>query len=558
MKKRKLLTLEDLTRFCLEQKMNKFSSKETGYQLSVQVPATFEVDEDDSRRDLMKLKIKVFHLGVNRNGSRVSEDAAKDCFASIKNRPILARIHKVESTGEYDFDSHNCRIITNEDGEEEIEYIESQIGSFTEDEPFFEYDEELDKTFVCAYAVIPEHYTKAADIIRRKNGTKNSCELCIDEFSYDASERCLDLEKFYLTASTLLGTTDEGEPVSEGMQGSRADIIDFSTEQNSGLSKFNCDDKLVEVLNKLNTTLSNFHINEKSEEGGTQVNKLQELMKQYEVTEEQITFETEGLSDEELEAKFAEVFGEEDTTASKDEDDNNSTEDETSDDNTSDGEEASDGDGVTEEYSLKHTITNSDGVTKEFELSLSDIQYALYSLVNDAYSEADNAWYSVATYETYVIMQDWYTDKAYKQSYKREGDNFSLTGDRVEVYANWLTKDEEDALAELRSNYSAIEAELNTYKEAELNAQKEAVLADEAYAEFADTEEFKALADEASKYSVEELRDKCDLAFAKLVKAQGTFSAKPNAASNTKPNTVIFSTQTEETKTNKPYGDLFD
>ena len=285
------------------------------------------------------------------------------------------------------------------------------------------------------------------------------------------------------------------------------------------------------------------------------MNKLQELMKQYDVTEEQISFETEGLSDEELEAKFAEVFGEEDTTTSEDNGTTNdgvSTEDETSEEDTSNEDE------TTEDYSVKHTIANSDGVVKEFELNLSDIQYALYSLVNDTYSEADNTWYSVATYESYVIMQDWCSNRAYKQTYKREGDNFSLTGDRVEVYANWLTKDEENALAELRSNYSVIEAELNTYKEAELNAQKEAILADEAYAEFADTEEFKALADEATKYSVEELRDKCDLAFAKLVKAQGTFSAKPNATSNTKPNTVIFSTQTEETKTNKPYGDLFD
>lgn len=527
--------------------MNKFSSKDTGYQLSVQIPATFEVDENDSRRDLMKLKIKVFHTGLNRNGSRISEESAKACFDSIKNRPILARIHKVESTGEYDFDAHNCRIVTNEDGEEEFEYIESQVGSFTEDEPFFEYDEENDKNFVCAYAVIPEHYTKAADIIRRKNGTKNSCELCIDEFSYSAADKCLDLEKFYLTGSTLLGTTDEGEAVGEGMLGSRADIIDFSTEQNSGLSQFNCDDKLVEVLEKLNTTLSNLH-KENSEEGGvTQVNKLQELMQKYDVTEDQITFETEGLSDEELEVKFEEAFGEEETSTSKGEDSEvgENSEEETS---TENGEN-------TEDYSVKHSITNADGSVKEFELSLSDIQYALYSLVNDTYSEADNAWYSVETYEGYVIMQDWYSGRAYKQSYKREEDNFALNGDRVEVHANWLTEEEENAIAELRSNYSSIEAELNSYKENELAAQKEAILADEAYAEFADTEEFKTLSKDASKYSVEELKDKCDLAFAKLVKAQGTFSAKQNTT--TKPNTVVFAKH-EETPSKKPYGDLFD
>ena len=558
MKKRKLLTLEDLTKFCLEQKMNKFSSKDTGYQLSVQVPATFEVDENDPRRDLMKLKIKVFHTGLNRNGSRISEESAKACFDSIKNRPILARIHKVESTGEYDFDAHNCRIVTNEDGEEEFEYIESQVGSFTEDEPFFEYDEENDKNFVCAYAVIPEHYTKAADIIRRKNGTKNSCELCIDEFSYSAADKCLDLEKFYLSGSTLLGTTDEGEAVGEGMLGSRADIIDFSTEQNSGLSQFNCDDKLVEVLEKLNTTLSNLH-KENSEEGGvTQVNKLQELMQKYDVTEDQITFETEGLSDEELETKFEEAFGE--TTEGENDPENGegSAEGEGSEDETGVKEENACGGGSGKKKKKKNSIEHSleiNGEEKKFAVSLDDKIYAIHCLVNETYADADNTYYGTVVFEDYVVMCDYCTGRYYKQSYTSENDNYSLTGDRVEVYAEFVTADEQKELNDMRSNYSAIEAELNSYKENELAAQKEAILADEAYAEFADTEEFKTLSKDASKYSVAELKDKCDLAFAKLVKAQGTFSAKPNTT--TKPNTVVFAKH-EEAPSKKPYGDLFD
>lgn len=555
MKKRKLLTLEDLTKFCLEQKMNKFSSKETGYQLSVQVPATFEVDENDPRRDLMKLKIKVFHTGLNRNGSRISEESAKACFDSIKNRPILARIHKVEFTGEYDFDAHNCRIVTNEDGEEEFEYIESQVGSFTEDEPFFEYDEENDKNFVCAYAVIPEHYTKAADIIRRKNGTKNSCELCIDEFSYSAADKCLDLEKFYLSGSTLLGTTDEGEAVGEGMLGSRADIIDFSTEQNSGLSQFNCDDKLVEVLEKLNTTLSNLHKNNSEEGGETQVNKLQELMQKYDVTEEQIDFETEGLSDEELEAKFEEVFGE--NEPDKGEDPENTDDNEISDNDTTVTEENACGGGKKKKKknSIEHSL-EINGETKKYAVSLDDKIYAIHCLVNETYADADNTYYGTTVFEDYVVMHDWCTGRYYKQSYTSEGDNYSLTGDRVEVYAEFVTEDEQKELNNMRSNYSSIEAELKTYKEAELKTQKDAILADDCYSEFADTEEFKALANDASKYTVEELRDKCDLAFAKLVKTQGTFSAKPE--NNSKPNTVIFANTHEETQKNKPYGDLFD
>ena len=178
MTKRKLLTIEDLIRFCQEQKFYNFNSTQAGYQISVQVPATFEIDDDvdNDHRGMMKLKIKIFHTGLNRNGSFISEEAAKAAMPSIKNRPVLAAIHQLDS-GEWDFESHNVEIIDNEDGTQEVNYIEKQVGSFSEDDPFFEYDKDVDKNFVCSYAYIPEQYTKAADIIRRKNGTKNSCEL---------------------------------------------------------------------------------------------------------------------------------------------------------------------------------------------------------------------------------------------------------------------------------------------------------------------------------------------------------------------------------------------
>ena len=45
-KRKRLLSIEDLVRFCEEQKLYNFNSKDTGYRLSVQVPANFEVNPD--------------------------------------------------------------------------------------------------------------------------------------------------------------------------------------------------------------------------------------------------------------------------------------------------------------------------------------------------------------------------------------------------------------------------------------------------------------------------------------------------------------------------------
>ena len=49
--KKKLLTIEDLVQFCQVQNFYKFSAAETGYQLSVQVPAIATYEKKESLDD---------------------------------------------------------------------------------------------------------------------------------------------------------------------------------------------------------------------------------------------------------------------------------------------------------------------------------------------------------------------------------------------------------------------------------------------------------------------------------------------------------------------------
>ena len=202
----------------------------------------------------------------------------------------------------------------------------------------------------------------------------------------------------------------------------------------------------------------------------------------------------------------------------------------------------------------------SDGSVKEFSLSLDEISMALYNLVNQMYGEADNAYYGVIVYEdNTLIMSDYWNGKYYRQSFSRDGDNFSLVGDRVAVHSVWVT--EEDAsLNEMRSNYSSIVEELNTYKSAEVFADKMTVFDDEAYSEYLDTDEFKALMSEDSvnKYSKEELSEKADATLGKLVKKNKTFSFAGETPQKKHVSRVAFNAEKETEDTYKPYGDLFD
>lgn len=610
MRNKTLLTIDDLVKFCEEQKFAKFSSNETGYKLAVKVPTTFESEDsvDENHRGMKKVKIKIFHTGVNRNKSRVSKEAAERAMKTIPDRPVLAAIHQLDD-GSWDFEGHEMTTVRNEEtGEDETVYIESQVGSFSSEPAFWEHDDKLDKDFVCAYAYIAEDYTRTTSILEEKNGTKNSCELVIEELSYDAKEKVLDLDDFYLNASTFLGSRDDGTEIGEGMEGSRADIIDFSEAHNSVL--IDLQTRLSNVESKLEKVCfnNNTQINQK---GGNDLVKFEELLKKYNVTADDITFDYEGLSDEELEQKFTETFDDDGGAASDDgagdagTTDGNSDPEPTSDENADEGNVESDpveepvneeGAGETQEENpvseesedepvatsddskenpveeeacgtdnkkkRKYSITTGEK-SANFEVSLDEKIWALSDLVNAQYGESDNCWYSVKVYENYLIMYDYWTCIAYKQTYSQDGDNFSLTGDRVEVYATYLTKEELDEVEAMRSNYASLVEYKENAEFAKLHTQREEILNAEKYNDLRDTDEFKALVENMDQYSLVDLEKEAKVIFADFITSNaGTFSAHTSETKSKKKfnggmTFGVGSEKPEADNENSPYGDYF-
>ena len=586
MRKKKLLFMEDLLQFFRENNLTKFSSSDSGYKLCVQVPATFEVEDeiDDDHRGMMRLKFRIFHLDVNRNGSFVSKKAAKAAMPTIKNRPVMAYIHQRDD-GEWDFEAHNMTVETDEDGNSYYEYQEKQVGSFDESEPFFEYDEQLDKTFVCAYAYISEDYTRACDIIRRKGGTKNSVELSIEELAYNAKEGYLDLQKFYVSASTLLGSYDDGTEVGEGMLGSRADIADFSESNNSVLS--NREELINEVATAVIKRLSDKQADFSAESKTTR--KEENPVGKENVKVEFDTTEADEVDTEKVEMGEAEVETTEEETpvieteASEDEADEKVTDTPEVVDDFADGDEPTDDEGgdepadeptdepvePTDDHQSTSAIEDEDSTgpttkivnivvgEKTFELSLDDVNYSINCLVNDMYSEADNTYYMTVVYpeSKHIIMIDaWNSSRAFKQSYKDRKGVYSLVGERIPVKSMWVTADEEAELDKMRSNYSVIESELADYKDKELHSAREAVLASEDYSVMADFDEFKELKANMDNYFVDELTNKADLIYAKFMKSNYS-----NFAANTpKKRPVVFMTSGSNGEEEKlPYGGLF-
>ena len=108
---------------------------------------------------------------------------------------------------------------------------------------------------------------------------------------------------------------------------------------------------LIELLESIDNKLSSFNIENPKKGGNTiQMNKFEQLLEQYGKTVEDITFDYESMSDEELEVKFKEVF----------------------------------------------EVKNDEPKTlvRSYEISHEDTRYALYNLLSAA-EDNDNEWYFI-------------------------------------------------------------------------------------------------------------------------------------------------------------------
>ena len=244
------------------------------------------------------------------------------------------------------------------------------------------------------------------------------------------------------------------------------------------------------------------------------------------------------MTDEELDAKFAELFGD---------------------------AEIHDGEGETDpvvveesepeavEPEVEDTVETHE---LKYELSHDDIRYALYNLM--AAQDEDNYYYTwiIDVYDSKFIYQDCRDNKCYRQKYSKDGDNIAFDDDPIEVFSEWLSKEEKDALDALKSDYATLKEFKDNYDTATVKAEKDAIFAKPEYECLANDDAFKALVNNAENYSVEEIEAKVKSMFADHVIKIGTFSF--NKETKSKINTIGFNFNANDTEEKPAYGGLFD
>jgi hypothetical protein len=336
-------------------------------------------------------------------------------------------------------------------------------------------------------------------------------------------------EKIRFTGVTILEEDPEtGKEILPGMTGAAITIEDFS-EKNS----FFAEDEIKKFIQDSIKEAMSIYSQRKEE--NNQMNHFEELLEKYGKTVEEITFAYEGLSDEELDAAFAEAF--EEAPAPKG--------------------------GEPQAENVEFAVTYK-GETKNFAKSLNEQIRAITELVNAQYGAEDNAYYDCEVFDDHtVVFHDWWNNKHFKQKYGNKEGELTLKGERTELFVRYLTEEEITALDDLKSKFDAKVAEFDDVsakleeatKELDLykaEPEKVDLLNSEDYSVIRDSAEFAEISKRDNYFSLtkEELEQKLAGMLVEFAKKQSReMKVEPTAAKR-------FGFGEPETKSGR-YGGVF-
>lgn len=213
---------------------------------------------------LLPTTIKVMHEGVNLNKSSFSEEAIKNAAESLKNKPILGYIKKVDGSDEIDFAGHEFEIVINENGVD-VEYLGRPLGVIPETNSYQIVEEDDKKYVVCGGYFWREYLNKAYKILKDNPEKSVSMEIAIDEYEVD------DDGIIHIKAYRYLGVVVLGDDVLPGMEGAKLNV-DFS-KKDAGC--------FLAKIEDLNNKITKYFSSEAVNKGGGEVADKESMFATY-------------------------------------------------------------------------------------------------------------------------------------------------------------------------------------------------------------------------------------------------------------------------------------
>lgn len=446
---------------------------------------------DDSR--FQRVKIYIAHTGENLNNSYIEKETLSDMIPSLSYVPIVGYMEQ-NSDKENDFSDHKQELVIMDNGVK-MRYLGNAYG-FIPENPNAQFEVRDGKEWLTAEGYIWTKFQDAMGIFDNANGTKSqSMEITNVDGTVD------DAGRLVITEGTFSALCILGNDVSPGMDGS---TIEYYSKNNDSVFK----EEVKEMILQFN-----------KERGENTLPTPEETSNKTGLDPETTEFEQEQEQESEKGTSVdpeKPVEGDEDNES---EDDSKGKKD--PEENPKDGSGEKD---------------------KNFSLSFEEIRKAIREKLND--SEDNGFYFILETHKNYVIAEhEKFDEGSFKQRYERidytiVGNDIEL-GQSIELFPEFLTKEERNAVEISRSMYQKIEDENKELKEFKLskeNEEKETVL--EQFSEL-DKQIIEKVRNKFDNLSVEDVQK--ELAF-ELYKdsqnySQNTITNKVTNFSNDKKNT---------------------
>lgn len=512
-------------------------------------------------------KVYVQSVGKNRNGSYMSKENIESYLPTLNYCPVVG--HIIECTDEEGsvhryVGGHDFTITENW----EIKDLTVPYGVVVENSYDWEIINEYGKDveYLTANAILwTGRYPELKDCIYSEDFWFNqSMEINIPEGKYrplEEDSNYTELLEWTYSALCLLGKadansttghTDSKEHTEPCFISSKVIPIEFSKSEFSNLM----DEMKEKISFCFNNQTSNIGIDINSNKGGKNLDKKLEILQKFNKTVEELDFSIDEMTEEELEAKMTELFG------------------------------VNEPEPITEpEPTTDPVVPSSEPVS--FSATYNQKRQALRNALDPIVVKDEDGNYVEETYfyvedfsDEYVYVEkDYWSANDYKCTFGRFAYSFdeatvtaTLTSEFEEMVKMWLTLEEKENLEkerlekeakfealeqefiEYKENYSVTNEEVEELKAYKLNkeAEERKFAEDTLFADYeetiGETEEFKALKEKASEFSLDALKKEC-----LCIVGMYSMTNKPKENKNTNPLKFSFEPKVDD---EEPYGGL--
>ena len=475
--------------------------------------------------------LSVCYAGKNRNQSNISKEAIERAIPTMAYCPIVAN---------YDIDSdmiggHDVDFVDTDDGIKMVNLTDA-VGVIPEN-PQWCWMSKVDKDGVeREYLSTPAILWKRTPVyekLKRDGVSGQSMEISVKDGKI--VDGLYDIYDFQFTAFCLLG--DNVEPCFEGAQVKMFSANNLSTRLKQMMDDFKKDFSTVIAASADDITTT--PKGEFYSEGGECSLNYDELLQKYGLTAAEISFNTDGLSQEELEARFEEIKAskfsdDEDNADSGEQSDETDAGDEGGSEEGADteNEDSNDDDGEEPETAPEESDDDDDDASAEARRQYQLTGEQMHNGVLDAlhaisYVDEWGSWprycytdYDPSVSEVYAYdNEDW---NLYGFKYHMNGDNVVIDFDsKTRKKIAFVDFDNGDAqfsykhmLDTANAKFEAVAKEIASLREfksnIEQNARKNQI--EEVFSKFADLAEdqrFIDLKENCGDMSVQDIEDKC-------------------------------------------------